>query len=288
VALDFGYRTGSVDLVDWDAAIIQQFGGLEDPTIKNQWYLPLQGIMVQVDGKPQPVDKALVVYKRPEPSQIEATLPMIALVRDSIVPAEARILTPVVSYRLPANGAQTVSAGGQLGFTNYDTKDKEEPYDIFYTIECWARYRVVAQILLQMIAATLPIRGTVTVVDSLNNERIYALYQQNLSDITELSSLVERAPGFSLSVRCEGELTLDRQQIIVPAFTGTITKTPLPNAGFTTVPGPDGLGQVPADANGLPLIATGGTMTTGNPDPGPGGVYGTGLPIIRQGITEDI
>lgn len=287
MALDFGFRTGSLDLIDWDAAIIQEFGAVEDPVVKNQWYLPLPGVLVKVDGKPQPINTAMIVYKRPEPSQIQATLPMIAVVRDSIVPAEARILTPVVSYRLPTNGAQAVSAGGEVGYSAYDTKDKEEPYDIFYTIECWARYRVLAQIVLQMIAARLPIRGSVTAVDSLNNTRVYASFQQSISDITELSSLVERVPGFSLSVRIEGELTLDRQQIIVPAFTGTITKTPLPSGGFTTVPGPGGHGQVPADANGLPLLATDGTISTGNPDPGPGGVYGTGLPIIRQSITED-
>lgn len=280
--LEFGHRTGSVDILDWDEGIVRGFGGLPDES-KEEWYLPLQGIFINVDGRPEPVDRALVVFKRPEPTQVSAVLPMIAVIRDSMIPAEARLLTTVQQFRLPSDGATQVSAAGEIGWTAYDTKDKEQPYDFIYTIECWARYRTVAQMLLQMVMAAYPHRGHVKLYDGIENDRTYAVFQTALNDLTDVSSMVDRVCGFSLSLRAEAELTLDREPFSVPAFTGTQTTTPLPGVGgpgYQLVPGPGGVGLVPADQNGIPLAEGGQT----NPVPGPGGLYGTGFPIIRQGV----
>jgi hypothetical protein len=281
--LEFGERTGSVDFYDFDEAVAHALGALPDST-KNEWYLPLKGIYAVIDGRQTPIERALVAYKRPEPTQISAALPMISIIRDSVTPAEERILSPVISYRLPCEGAQQVSAGGCTGWTSYEQKDKEQPYDFFYTIECWSRFRTVSQILLQIMMKRFPILGqTLVVVDGLNNPRTYAAYQQTVNDLTDVSSLVERVPGYSLAIRVEGELTLDREPICIPAFTGTRTASPLPGAGgpgYQLVPGPGGYGLVPADNNGIPLIPGG----VQNPNPGNGGIYGTGRPIIRTGI----
>jgi hypothetical protein len=284
MALEFGYRTGDVDLLDWDDAMLRAFGALEDPG-KNQFYLPLNGIFIKIEGRETPIDRALVVYKRPEPTQITATLPMIAVIRDSIVPDEVRLLSPVQQYRLPTDGAQAVSANGQVGYTAYDNKDKEEPYNLFYTFECWSRYRTVSQMLLSMVMRAFPLRGNVTITDGIGNPRTYAVFQQGVNDLTDVSSMVERIPGYALSLKVEAELTLDRTPFSVSAFTGTRTKTPLAGvssgpSGYQLVPGPGGYGLVPAEANGIPL-ADGGVN---DPDPGPGGLYGTGQPIIREGV----
>jgi len=284
MALEFGYKTGSVDFIDWDDAILRGIGALEDPG-KNQFYLPLNGIFVQIEGRAEPVDRALVVYKRPEPTQVTAVLPMIAIIRDSISASESRLQTQTMQYRLPAEGAQAVSAGGMLGWSSYESKDFEQPYDFFYTIECWARYRTVAQMLLAMVMRAFPIRSSVTITDSLGNPRKYAVFEQNVNDLTDVSSMVDRVPGYALSMRVEAELTLDRVPSSTSTFTGTRTKTPLPGVGgaaggYQLVPGPGGIGLVPADQNGIPLA--GGGVT--DPDPGVGGVYGTGGPIIREGV----
>ena len=281
--LEFGERTGSVDFYDFDEAVAYALGALPDEA-KNEWYLPLKGIYVVIDGRQTPIDRALVVYKRPEPTQISAALPMISIIRDSATPAEDRLLSPVISYRLPCDGAQQVSAGGCLGWTSYEQKDKGQPYDFFYSIECWSRFRTVSQILLQIMMKRFPILGqTLVVVDGIDNPRTYAAYQQSVNDLTDVSSLVERVPGYSLAIRVEGELTLDREPICIPAFTGTRTTSPLPGAGgpgYQLVPGPGGHGLVPADNNGIPLIPGG----IQNQNPGNGGLYGTGRPIIRTGI----
>ena len=281
--LEFGERTGSVDFYDFDEAVAHALGALPDEA-KNEWYLPLQGIYAVIEGRQTPIERALVVYKRPEPTQISAVLPMISIIRDSTTPAEARLLSPVVSYRLPCEGARQISAGGGLGWTSYEQKDKEQPYDFFYSIECWSRSRTVSQILLQIMMKRFPMRGeTVVVLDGIDNPRTYATFQQGVTDLTDVSSLVERIPGYSLAIRVEGELTLDREPICVTSFTGTQTTAPLPGVGgpgYQLVPGPGGNGLVPADDNGIPL-SNGGVQ---NPDPGNGGLYGTGTPIIRTGI----
>jgi hypothetical protein len=294
VPLEFGERTGNVDYQDWDEAMLRGIGALHD-VVKNQWYLPLEGIFVKIDGRQDPVTRALVVYKRPEPTAITATMPMIAVIRDSVVPAEVRLLTQTQQYRLPCEGAQRVSAGGELGWTSYETKDKEQPYDFFYTFECWARYRAVAQMLLLMVMKKFPHRGAVTLLDGIDNPRTYAVYQQGVTDLTDVSSMVERIPGYALSVRVEAELTLDREPHCIPAFTGTRTDAPLPGVGnggagggYQLVPAPGGVGLVPADGNGIPLASGGQVAGSGDPDPGPGGLYGTGKPIIRTGFYEGL
>lgn len=286
MALEFGHRTGYVDFIDWDDAMLRGIGALEDPG-KNQLYLPLNGIFVKIEGREQPVDRALVVFKRPEPTQVTAVLPMIAIIRDSISAADKRLQTQTMQFRLPSNGAQTISVNGITGFTSYDTQDFEQPYDFFYTIECWARYRTVAQMLLAMVMRAFPLRSSVTITDGIGNPRTYAVFQQNVNDLTDVSSMVDRVPGYALSLRVEAELTLDRTTVSLPAFTGTRTSSPLPGVGvsggtggYQLVPGPGGIGLVPADRNGIPL-AGGGVI---NPDPGAGGLYGTGGPIIREGV----
>ena len=282
--LEFGIRTGNVDFYDYDEAMARGMGALED-TVKNQWYLPLEGIFIQVDGRQTPIDRALVVVKRPEPTAITAALPMIAMIRDGTNQADDRLQSPTVSYRLPCEGAKPIIVGGCLGWTSYETKDFEKPYDFIYTIECWARHRTVAQILLQMVMKRFPQRGSVTVLDGLDNPRVYATYQQGVTDLTDVSSLVERIPGFSLAVRVEGEMTLESEPECIPAFTGPQTTTPPPGggngpgSGYQLVPGPGGYGLVPADTNGIPLCPG-----VENPDIGDGVLYGTGGPTIRSGV----
>lgn len=276
MALQFGHIIGDLIFEDWDNAIALGFGAKFDAA-KNQWYLPLGWEIIPDDGVHTAVDKALVIFKKSEPTSVDMVLPEISIVRDSVVPATNRLLSPTLQYRLPAPGAIRISAGGQLGWSAYETKDKAEPYDISYTIECWARYRSVAQQLLQIIMAKYPIRGTVVVTDSVNNPGTYLVSQLGSAELTQVSSMVDRVAGFSLSIKCEGELTLDRTSFTVSAFTGGTSSSPIPgitNIGSGTVDGlPSGV-----DASGNPA----------DPYPGPGGLYGTGKPVIRTGLVEDV
>ncbi len=262
----FGMRTGHVDLADWDLAVIKQTGALLD-TEQNEFYLPLNMYLEDPALGPVEIERALVVYKRPEPTQVQAHVPQIALIRDDIDPDEGRLFSPSVQYRLPAPGATPICVGmpdgsQMLGFDCYETKDKEDPYTFTYTIEVWARYRIVAQQLLQIMMKQFPIRGTFVVIageDGGRNvecERTYLFFQEGVTNLTEVNSMVERIPGFGLTIRVEGELTLGKEPFTQKAFTGTVSTTP---------------------PFGLPVC----------PDLPGDGLYGTGAPNVRVTPLED-
>lgn len=268
----FGEYTGHVDLIDWDKAVLLKTGALYDEA-QNEWYLPL-GFEVEDPALGAViVERALVVYKRPEPTQVQHEVPQIALLRVDVDPDEKRLFSPTTQYRLPCPGSCPVSVNGMIGYTAYETKEQERPYNFTYAIECWARYTVVANFLLMKMMRAFPIRGEIELLATeeanrnVENTRTYVFFQEGIADLTEVNSMVERIPGYSLTIRIEGELTLDREPYCVPSFTGTPTTDP---------------GDLPPDnpdyPNGNPNLPPGGQD---------GGLYGTGLPDVRTTLIED-
>lgn len=262
----FGMRNGHVDLIDFDLAILRQTGAVYDE-VQNEWYLPINYV-IRDDAKGGHValDRALVVYKRPEPTQVEHKVPQIALLCDDIDFDAGRLYSPTTQYRLPAAGSTPLSIAGMLGFDQYETKDKEQPYNLTYSIEVWCRYKVPAMMLLQTMMKRFPPRGTITVSATeeadrnVKCDRTYLFFQEGVADITELNSMVERIPGYSLTIRVEAELTLDREPYTVNAFTGTSSVDPIPgNPDF-----PDG-----------------------NPDLPSNGLYADGRASVRVTLLED-
>lgn len=261
----FGFRTGHVDELDYDIAVAFGLGAKLD-LAKNQLWLPLsdsagKSIFVKPPNTnaPAPITKALVVMKQSEPTHTEWELPSILIARDDVTPALQREWSPTEQYRLPAPGARQISVGDTIGYDCFETKEREWPFDFTYTIECWSRYRTVAQILKQMMMRAYPPYSSVTVTDGLENERVYHVFQEGTADLTEINSLVDRIVGFSVTIRIEGELTSDRVPKVTSGFVGT-TRPP---------GGPGGIGDPtgPFDPN--------------SPDPGDGGLYGDGQPLKR-------
>jgi len=261
----FGVRTGHVDLLHYDQAIVEGLGAQLDE-IKNQYWLSLKsengrGIFIRPVGSdaPKEITKALVVYKQSEPSHTEFDIPAILINRDDLSPARDRLVSIAEAYRLPAEGAQQVVIDGYVGWTLYETKEQEEPYDFTYTFECWSRYRTVAQMLLQKVMVKYPLNGRLRVVDSIGNERVYHTFQEGTADLIQVNSFVDRLCGFSLTIRVEGELTNSKVPIVVPGFVGTT----IPDGGTaggtgdgpgTGPPGPvdpEGTGEQPLPGGGI-------------------------------------
>lgn len=268
----FGTRNGNVDLLDLDTAMALNFGAKFDP-IKKQFFYDLQ----LSNGSESKVEKVMVVYKRPEPTEVSFVLPAIIITRDSIVPAWDRLTSPAIEYQVPAPGSVRVSAGGQLGYSSYERKPQAQPYDISYTFECWARYREVAQIMLMKLMVAYPLQdGKVTIYDSLGVSKTYTVLQQNTADLTQISSMVERIPGFSLILKVQTELTLDRIPSVTRPFTGATSSSPIPGIS-------DAGNSHPGD------VPFGDTENGGwgpSPNQNGAGLYGTGLPILRVGLTN--
>lgn len=261
----FGMRTGHVDLVDFDLATVRQTGAILDEE-QNEWFLPINFYIEDPAKGPVAIERAVVVFKRPEPTQVQHEIPQIAILRDDIDPDTSRLYSPTVQYRLPAAGSSQVSIDTSIGYDCYETKDKEQPYNLTYTIEVWSRYKVPAQTLLQMMMKRFPLRGTMIVRAAeeagrnVTCDRTYLFFQEGIADVTEVNSMVERIPGYALTIRVEAELTLDREPFTVPSFTGGRSVTPI--QGTLDFPG-------------------------GNPDLLPGGLYGDGLTSVRTTLLED-
>lgn len=269
----FGERTGHLDFLDWDKAVVEAMDCQYDPA-ENQWYFPLQPLYFEEpEHGPVAIDKAVAVYKRPEPTQIEWDLPLLAFINDDIAPDAGRLLGEgTVGYRLPAEGATPVSIQGMIGYNLYETKGQERPYDLVYTVEAWSRYRSVSKMLLGEILRRFPIRGNLTLVDGNGIERTYLVTQEAVADLTEVASMVDRVCGYAVTIRIEAEVTLDQEPVCVPAFTGPTTTDP----GDL---GPGGPG--PGDGGGNP------DYPDGNPNLPGGGLYGLGVADIRVTYLED-
>lgn len=267
----FGMRNGHVDLIDFDLGVLRQTGAVYDAE-QNEWYLPINFHITDPVKGPVALERALVVYKRPEPTQVQHEVPQIALLCDDIDFDASRLYSPTVQYRLPAAGSTPICVPcgpygeDAIGYDCYETKDKEQPYNLTYSIEVWCRYKVPAMILLQMMMKRFPPRGTLTVQateEAGRNvvcDRTYLFFQEGVADLTELNSMVERIPGYSLTIRVEAELTLDKEPFTVSAFVGTTSDQPIPG----TPAFPDGCPDLP-----------------------PGGLYADGRVSIRATLLED-
>jgi len=249
-----GTRIGNLDLRDWDKAVLLSIGSILDEA-KNRYYLPINVYVNDDHNGECHIDRASVIYKKMEPTLHEFDLPAILINRDDYAKAP-RLFGVVEQYRVPAAGSTPVSIGDCLGATEYETKPQEYPYDLNYTFEVWSRYRNVAQVLIQILMARYPVHGKLSVFDSLGVEREYYTSQEGTSDLTEVSSLVDRIVGYSLSISIQGEITLGAVAVTDPSLTGDTSDTPI-------------------DPN--------------NPgvDPGPGGIYADGLAEVTVESLED-
>ena len=261
--IGFGERTGDIDLIDWDKAVAIHLGGVLHP--KGLWVLPVRDVIParrQGEFKRKRVRAVPIFYQDPEPHVIKATLPQIKILNDSADPDETRRFTGTVAYRCPAPGSPIVSAGGVLGAQQWEQKDQEPPFNLTYTIEVRARTRTMARVLSAVVLKRFPLRGGISVTDSLDVERRYTTYlESGPTDLGELNSVVERIMGYSITFRIEGALTNEAEKIISQGYTGIIR--PRDEGPFN-----------PGDPN---------DPNSGDPDPGDFGYYGEG----PGGVDED-
>jgi len=270
-----GTRTGHVDILAYDQAIVEGLGAILDP-VKNQYYVDLRnaqgrGIYIRPVGSdaPKEITKALVVFKMSEPTSVEFDVPAILVNQDDVTFARDRLVSIAEAYRVPCEGAQQVVIGGYVGWTSYETKEQEWPFDFTYTFECWSRYRAVAQMLLQKVMVQYPPNGKVRVVDHLGVERIYHTFMEGTSDLTQVNSLVDRLVGKSMTIRVEGELTNDKIGYCIPGFIGDTIPDGGDAGGGTD--GPPG----PVDPNGS------GEQPVPGGEIDPGALSGDGQPAKR-------
>lgn len=109
-----------------------------------------------------------------------------------------------VSAGLSPQTAQTVS-----GFSSIEMKAQTWPFNLFYTISCYARYEHEAIPLLKTILKSFTPYSRIHVIDSLGDTRSYTVFAEGtVQDIGEYVDVPDRLKAYSWTIRVEGELDL--------------------------------------------------------------------------------
>lgn len=185
-------RTGSVFLKDFDKGIVESLGAT---VTGNDYFLDVIG-----------VGNTRVIWANPEQVFQDFVVPAIVIRRDDISPALSRLMLGGMQY---AQGvSQSVVVDTVSGFTHKETKPQAYPFDISYTIQCFARLQNQAVRMLGYVLRIYPPYCLVRVVDSVGEERTYQGYMESIADLDEVTDAVEKMSAFSVSLRVEAELDL--------------------------------------------------------------------------------
>jgi hypothetical protein len=226
---------GFVGLRNFDEGIVTTMGAeiLRADESGHRNYFIRTGVIPDVVPAPG-LPGIPITFSHPEDIWERYKQPVIVVRRDDISPAMGRWHPGMRVGRYPALGANplsvTVLGQTRTGFDTYTEKQQAVPFDITYTLSILARYRgkggemrrdtpqgfdaalgsprnQVNQILDHILRVYNPF-SSVTVLDSLGDERTYEAFMEALSHLDEVPEVTERVLGFAVTVRVEAELDL--------------------------------------------------------------------------------
>lgn len=230
-------RTGFVNLRSFDEGVVETLGAKIDEKTQN-YFLNLAEVQT-VGFDPGPcssfyrgsVDFAPglpgipVTFDTPEDVYEKKKIPMILVRRDGVDPAMQRWHPGTLQYRAPARAALRTAYQGAAtadlleGSDSVEQIDQAAPFDLVYSIDIQARYRVPANRLLDHVLRTYPPYCEVLVKDSIGDTRTYEAFMEGVSSLDQVADVADRVLGFSVSLRIEGEL-----DIIDPVVRKTVTR----------------------------------------------------------------
>jgi hypothetical protein len=223
----FGFRTGDVEVGDFDRGVLRTLGAeLEDPIIGDRPRLFIR--CPGVEGTQE--DKISIIFSNPEQPFSNYKVPMILVRRESVDPALERAWDIRDEYRVPAPNAVLRSKVDPntglcvgVGWSYLESKPRAYPYNLGYSIEIIARKRLDANKILKKVLRALPPYGNIVVVDSLGCARTYFAQMTGFTDITDITDIMNRQPGYSVSLTVWGELNHDPEEIRKTAETMNVT-----------------------------------------------------------------
>lgn len=222
----YDIRTGEVFIRNYDAGLVTTMGGfITSPSqVGSDALMKLMGgdkenyfmSIPEISADPIPV-----IFGNPEAIIERKIYPSFLVIREDPVPAMARwhsigqreYIVPSVSATFEYNPSYGVS-----GYSELEIKSQDMPYDLNYQIHCYARNEQGAMAMLRKILRTYQPYSKIVLQDSLGAQRSYTAYQESVNDVGELLDVADRVKGYSVSIRIEGELTLN-DPIIVPTVT---------------------------------------------------------------------
>ena len=215
--LEPGTRTGGVFLDDFDRGVIVTMGGEIMGDGEDTYYA-----IKNVPGVEAPPDfEGVPIYFSLSDEVLqERILPSWIVRRDSITPAMSRWHQGMIPYRIPAPGAKLVEVinprTGEVsatGYTEYEQKVQEVPFDFLYNIQIRTRYRnnlgVAALKMLRFTLRTYQPYTQVLVIDSEGKRRSYDAFMETPSAQDTMTTVADREIKFNITLRVEGELDLN-------------------------------------------------------------------------------
>lgn len=201
-------RSGTVFLRDFDEGLVRTMGGeLIEIELDGEM---VQSYVIMIDGVtgPDMYGGAIpVIWQNPEDVYQPGMLPHVNVSRTALTPAMNRWFPGGYEYRTPAAGAKIVRSGiGVEGPSMLEYKAWAYPYDISYEVHLRARLRAQADKMLRQIGKKFWAYGQIYLVDSEGAQRGYYAYQESIDSLDEVADIADRMLGWTISLRCEGEL----------------------------------------------------------------------------------
>lgn len=164
-----------------------------------------------------------VIWNNPEQIYEFKIYPCYHIRRNDIQPALSRWHSiKSLEYVAGVSGAEVVD--GVSGYSTLEMKSQAWPHDLFYTVACYARYEHEAVPMMKRLLKTFPSYGTITVLDSLGQQRRYSVFNESgVQDISDFVDVADRLKAFSIDIRIEAELDL-REPVTIPSV-GSIDTT---------------------------------------------------------------
>lgn len=211
----FDRRTGEVFLRNFDQGVIETLGGyIEVPTDpvmikmiggqKRNYFIDIPAI-----ASGEQTAKVPVIFNNAEGVRSRKVYPSFLIIREDPIPALNRWHSVgQAEYRVGAQDATIEWSRGVSGYSQYEQKQQDPPFDLMYNIMVQAHLEAHAVPMLKHVMRIYQPYCKVYLKDSLGEQRSYTAYNESVADIGELIDVADRMKGYSISLRIEAELTL--------------------------------------------------------------------------------
>lgn len=203
--------TGLVFIRNFDEGVVVRLGGYVDTVASQQGYAARKGYWLDVPTC-DPA-KVPIVFNQPEQIFEKKLYPSFLVTRDPPDLALQRWHSvKQLEYMAGVSGTETTAQIGNQtvsGFARVETKVQAMPYDISYTVACYARYEHEAIPMLRAILRRFTPYSKIPVVDSLGDTRWYTTINEGgVQDLSAIADVADRVKAYAQIVRVEAELDL--------------------------------------------------------------------------------
>lgn len=224
---------GEVTVEDFDRGVVETLGATIHPVpgarVQRAYYWVLP------DVKPPPgMPGVPVIFAPAEDNNERFKIPYVKITPTGITPAMQRWHPGTLQYRAPAPNARELTINGRTGFDRMAQRQQAHPFDFEYSILLVAKRRSLpvaggpntrglpsqpvveggsSNALLRAVLGPYSAYCGVNVQDSAGDWRTYTAFQSGLTPADEVNEVGDRVVGYSMTLRVEGELDVDPEEI---------------------------------------------------------------------------